>query len=330
MVVGLTYDLRSDYLKMGYSEQETAEFDRDDTIDAIEKTIQSLGFETERIGNIYALTGQLNQGKKWDIVFNICEGMFGIGRESQVPALLEAFKIPYVFSGPVVLSLTLHKALTKRVVRDAGILTPDFYVVSSEKDIADIQMPFPLFAKPLAEGTGKGIDGKSVLNNEKELKNICVHLLNSHQQPVLVESFLPGREFTVGITGWGNKAKAVGIMEVVLKNEAEKDVYSYKNKEECESLVEYVSVTGQIAEDAIQLSLNAYRVLECLDAGRVDVRLDALSRPQFIEINPLAGLHPEHSDLPILCSLNGISYPNLMERIMRSATERYGLEYPRT
>jgi D-alanine-D-alanine ligase len=314
---------------MGYSEVETAEFDRDDTIEAIENTLQELGFETERIGNIMDLTGQLFTGKKWGMVFNICEGMHGIGREAQVPALLEAYRIPYVFSGPLTLSLTLHKAMTKRVVRDAGIATPDFFVVNSPSDIQWENLDFPLFAKPLAEGTGKGIDGKSVIYNNGDLKKVCLDLLKKHNQPVLVETFLPGREFTVGITGTGDKAEAVGIMEVVLKSEAEKDVYSYKNKEECESLVQYLPVKGTLASEAIELSLNAYRILECQDAGRADVRLDALGNPQFIEINPLAGLHPEHSDLPILCGLNGISYLRLMEKIMRSALERYGKEYPK-
>jgi D-alanine-D-alanine ligase len=328
MVVGLTYDLRSDYLKLGYSEQETAEFDREDTIDAIENAILRLGFKTERIGNVMALIRQLNDGRRWDIVFNICEGLYGIGREAQVPALLEAYRIPYVFSGPVVLALTLHKALTKRVVRDAGILTPDFVVIDEITQTDDVYLDYPLFAKPLAEGTGKGIDSKSVVNNRAELKKLCSELLEKYKQPVLVESFLPGREFTVGITGTGNNARVVGVMEVSLNNEAEKDVYSFKNKEECETLVKYIPLKGKLADEAISLSLKAYRVLECLDAGRVDVRLDAQGRPQFIEINPLAGLHPEHSDLPILCSLHGISYLQLMEQIMRSALERNQMNYP--
>ena len=121
MKIGLTYDLRSEYLKMGYSELETAEFDRDDTIEAIESTLHELGYETERIGHAKQLAKALTTGKRWDLVFNIAEGLHGIGREAQVPALLDLYEIPYTFSDPLVMSLTLHKGLTKRVLRDAGV-----------------------------------------------------------------------------------------------------------------------------------------------------------------------------------------------------------------
>jgi D-alanine-D-alanine ligase len=330
MIVGITCDLRSEYLKMGYSKEETAEFDREDTIEAIESALNKLGFKTVRIGNLKELMRQLNKGERWDIVFNICEGMHGIGREAQVPALLEAFCIPFVFSDSVTLSVTLHKAMTKRIVRDAGIPTPDFFVVREENDVSQCNLPFPLFAKPVAEGTGKGIGELSVIYSEEELKKSCLNLLSAFKQPVLVEEFLPGREFTAGITGSGKTAEVVGVMEIVLQNDAEKGSYTYNNKAEYEKLVQYKPVEGRLADEIIQLSLDAYKVLECLDGGRVDIRIDKSGKPQFIEINPLAGLHPVHSDLPILCRFNGISYTDLMERIMRSALKRYRLPFPET
>jgi D-alanine-D-alanine ligase len=322
MKVGLTYDLRSEYLKQGYTEEETAEFDREETIEAIESTLQKIGYQTERIGNIRQLAGALVAGKKWDIVFNICEGMYGIGREAQVPALLDAYNIPYVFSGPLVLALTLHKAMTKSVVRDAGVPTPAFHVVHSAADIANVKLQFPLFAKPLAEGTGKGVDTRSVISNASELEERCLYLLKQFKQPVLVEKYLSGREFTVGIVGTGDKARSVGVMEIILRDNAEKNVYSYVNKEECEELVEYKLVKGPVAEACEKVSLDAWRSLGCEDAGRVDVRHDDNGIPNFIEVNPLAGIHPEHSDLPILSTKNGISYPDLMKMIMDSAVKK--------
>jgi len=322
MKVGLTYDLRSEYLKQGYTEEETAEFDREETVEAIESTLNKLGYETERIGNIKQLAKELVFGKKWDIVFNICEGMHGIGREAQVPALLDAYQIPYVFSGPLVLALTLHKAMTKSVVRDAGVPTPAFHVVNRLSDIEEVALNFPLFAKPLAEGTGKGIDTNSVINNAEQLKERCTYLLNQFKQPVLVETYLSGREFTVGIVGTGDQARSVGVMEIILNEKAEKNVYSYVNKEECEELVEYVLVKGPVAEECEKVSLDAWRALGCEDAGRVDVRHDNQRIPNFIEVNPLAGIHPEHSDLPILSTKNGISYPELMKMIMDSAIQK--------
>lgn len=320
--VGLTYDLRSEYLRMGYSEEEVAEFDFDETVDAIEQTLSNLGYQTIRIGTVRQLAAALVAGDKWDIVFNICEGMYGIGREAQVPALLDAWNIPYVFSDPLVLSLTLHKAMTKRVVRDAGIPTADFRVVYSAEETANVDLDFPLFAKPLAEGTGKGIDGNSVISNPEELLTVVNDLLTRFNQPVLVERFLSGREFTVGITGTGNNASVTGTMEILLNERAEKDVYSYLNKEECDSYVEYKAPEREIAERCEKVALDAWRLLECQDGGRVDIRCDEKGEPNFIEVNPLAGLHPVHSDLPILSRLNGISYPELIERIMSSALEK--------
>ncbi|HOI74809.1 MAG TPA: ATP-grasp domain-containing protein [Syntrophales bacterium] len=322
LTVGLVYDLRDDYLAEGYSEEETAEFDRAETIDAIEATLRSLSYRTDRIGHARSLVGRLAAGARWDLVFNIAEGLRGYGRESLVPALLEAYGIPYVFSDPLVLSLTLHKGMCKRVVRDLAIPTPDFAVVEKEADIAAVGLPFPLFVKPVAEGTGKGITGESVIHSPGALERICRRLLGAYGQPVLVERFLPGREFTVGVVGTGEEAETVGVMEVLLLAEAEKEVYSYINKEYCERLVRYRLADDGEARRAAAVALAAWRGLGCRDGGRVDIRSDERGEPHFMEVNPLAGLHPEHSDLPILCTLGGISYRDLLGRIMDSALRR--------
>jgi D-alanine-D-alanine ligase len=322
MTIGLTYDLRQDYLAAGYSDEQTAEFDRPDTIDAIERGLIALGHETRRIGNVKSLVQRLASGERWDMVFNICEGMFGLGREAQVPALLDAFQIPYTFSGPLVLALSLDKALTKRVVRSLGVATPDFAVVAAPEDIAIVDLPFPLFAKPLAEGTGLGIDAKSKIDSRSQLSAVCRELLKKFKQPVLVETYLPGREFTVGIVGSGNAAEVIGVMEVFLRPEAEANAYSYVNKEKCEELVKYMLAPEDAAGPCRELALRAWRGLGCLDAGRIDVKMDRNGAVNFIEVNPLAGLHPEHSDLPIICSLAGVTYQTLMKRIMASASGR--------
>ena len=163
MLVGITYDLRDEYLKEGFTEEETAEFDKEETIEGIENALIKAGFKTERIGHVRNLAKLLVEGKKWDIVFNISEGMYGLAREAQVPCLLDAYNIPYVFSDGLVLALSLHKGLTKRVIRDAGLATPDFAIVETIGDVDDIKLKYPLFAKPVAEGTGKGISGLSYI-----------------------------------------------------------------------------------------------------------------------------------------------------------------------
>jgi D-alanine-D-alanine ligase len=319
MKVGITYDLREDYLKQGFTMEETAEFDKQDTIDAIELAVQKGGFETEKIGNVKALCQQLVEGKTWDIVFNICEGFYGIGREAQVPAILDAYNIPYVFSDPLVMALTLHKGMTKSVIRDAKIPTADFFVVHSPAEIKKINIPYPLFVKPVAEGTGKGINAKSIIVTYQQLEEMVSYLLSTFKQPVLVEKFLSGREFTVGMIGTGDKAHSIGVLEVLLRQNAEQNVYSYFNKEEYKTVVEYKLVKEPIALACEKVAINSWKVLNCQDGGRVDLRCDENGIPNFIEVNPLAGLHPINSDLPILASKNGISYEELIKMIMQSA-----------
>jgi D-alanine-D-alanine ligase len=325
MTVGLTYDLRSEWLAQGYSELETAEFDREETVAAIETAVRNEGFATERIGNYRGLMAALAAGRRWDLVFNFCEGMYGLGREALVPALLDAYRIPYTFSDPVVLAVSLHKGLAKRVVRDAGVLTPDFAVVEDAADVERVAIRYPLFAKPLAEGTGKGITPLSRIENAEALRSVCQGLLSTYRQPVLVEEYLPGREFTTGIVGTGADARVVGTMEVIFLETAEPHAYTYVNKEYCDDRVRYRLAEGADAEGCARVALQAWRALGARDGGRIDIRMDVQGRPCFIEVNPLAGLHPVHSDLPIICTLAGVGFQDLIGQIVASARKRAGV-----
>ena len=321
MNIGLTYDLRTDYLKEGYSMEETAEFDKEETIVSLEGALNNLGHQTERIGHARKLMQELLAGKRWDIVFNICEGMYGDSRESLVPALLDAYQVPYVFSGAVILGISLNKAFAKQIIRDAGINTPPFLVVNQPDDVKRCQLTYPLFAKPIAEGTGKGIEDRSVINTAEQLAEMCQYLLNKFKQPVLVEEYLPGREFTVGVVGNGTDARVVGAMEVIY-GDGVNDIYSYDNTETYAGRIQDTPVTGDWLEQSTDISLKAWNTLNANDGGRVDVRVDRYGKISFIEINPLAGLNPVHSDLPILCRMNGIEYPELIGMIMDAAIKR--------
>lgn len=325
MKVGITYDLRQDYLDQGYKPEETAEFDKIETIDNIDNALKNLGFETERIGNIKSLVKKLAEGQRWDIVFNIAEGMYGLARESQIPALLDAYKIPYTFSDSFMLGICLHKGITKTLVRNLGLSTPDYYIVKTEKDIDNINLPFPLFAKPAAEGTGKGINAASRINTKEELQKVCINLLEQFKQPVLVETYLTGREFTVGIVGSEENSKVIGVMEINLNEKAEKHAYSYNNKENYEELVSYEIIKGEIANKCAELALKAWKGLHLRDAGRLDIMLDGKGIPNFLEVNPLAGLNPITSDLPMMCGKLGITFQELIDMIMKSALRRINL-----
>jgi D-alanine-D-alanine ligase len=326
MKVGFTYDLRDDYLAAGYGAEETAEFDRPVTIAGIADALGALGHDVVRIGSLPGLVGRLAAGERWDLVFNIAEGMAGFGREVQVPALLDAYGIPYTFSGPMVLSLTLHKALTKLVVREAGLPTPDFAVVHRPEEAAQVRLRYPLFAKPVAEGTGKGIGPDSRVGDPAELAAICRRLLDRYDQPVLVETFLPGREFTVGIVGTGTAARGLGVMEVVFTDRAGTDIYGYGIKQDYEGRVEYRLADDGPARQAGEVALAAWRALGCRDAGRIDLRCDPAGNPAFLEVNALPGLNPVDSDLPIMCRLGGTGFGELIRDIVASARARSGRE----
>ena len=258
-------------------------------------------------------------------MFNIAEGMHGIGREAQVPALLDLYRVPYTFSDPLVLSLTLHKGLTKRVVRDAGVATADFLVAERPEDAAAVPFAPPWFIKPVAEGTGKGITPASIVRDREALAPACAQLLARYCQPVLIEPYLPGREFTTGIVGTGARAEVLGTIEVQLLDSAEPGLYSYANKEGWRTRVRYRLLRPEddpVVAAAEATALAAWRALGCRDGGRVDLRCDTHGRPLFLEVNPLAGIHPDHSDLPIICRLRSIPYRELIRRIVDSARIR--------
>lgn len=321
--VGMTYDLRSDYLALGYREEEVAEFDADVTINALEKTIRELGHTPVRIGNAKTLCARLCAGERWDLVFNIAEGMGGRNREAQIPSLLEVYSIPYTFSDPLVCAVTLDKAVAKRIVQSYGLRTPRFCVVHTPGDCQQAALEYPLFAKPVAEGTGKGIDKRSMVESPAQLHDLCLALLNRHNQPVLVEEYLPGREFTVGILGAGSDARVLGTMEVTFRPHAQTSIYSFEMKEKCDEYVDYSRPARTPEVLAVEkLALDSYRALEVRDAGRVDIRMDRNGCPAFMEVNPLPGLNPGHSDLPMIATQEGMSYKELIGSIIDNASRR--------
>jgi D-alanine-D-alanine ligase len=212
-----------------------------------------------------------------------------------VPALLEAYGVPVVFSDPLTLALTLDKAWTKHIVRSAGVPTPDFAVIETAADLAAVNLPFPLFVKPIAEGSGKGVNERSRVNSRNELR----------------------------ATGTGVDAAALGVMEIKPTAKGTQSGYSYENKEHWEDRVTLHLVDDSEARQAADVALAAWRVLRCRDGGRIDVRSDGEARPQFLEVNPLAGLNPHHSDLCFLAGFKGLTYQDLIGLIMTSFLKRH-------
>jgi len=273
MLIGLTFDLRSDYESLenveAYPPDFLGEFDSQETIDQLQKTIIGLGYECVQIGNLFKLLVVLqgNQPKP-DLIFNIAEGLHGRSREAHIPSILEAFNIPFTFSDTLTNAMCLDKGISKHMLLSCGLPTAPFKIVKkidliTEDSLSDLS--FPLFVKPIHEGTSKGINESSITNDTNSLLEAISHLIHTYKQPVLVEEFLPGREFTVGVLGTDLNARVLGIVEIILLDKSSR-VYGYQTKEECESLVEYVALNRSIR--------NYSGVKQCWGEGRVGKSID--------------------------------------------------------
>jgi len=302
------------------------EFDSRETIDALAASLAALGHEVERVGRGTELARRLAAGERWDLVFNIAEGVAGRSREAQVPALCELFGQPYTFSDPLTCALTLDKPLAKRVVRDHGLPTAPFAVIQEPSESAAVDLPPPLFVKPAAEGSSKGISARSKVECREDLAATAQELLATFRQPLLVEPFLPGRELTVGVVGNGDRARPVAVMEVAIVAGDDREAYTALVKGDFEARVSYRLLDGEpLGARAREVALGAYLALGCRDAARIDLRCDASGEPQFLEANPLPGLNPHSGDLPIMSRLAGLSHAELLGRIVGAARERWGI-----
>ncbi len=322
--VGLTFNLKRVKPHHPNDDDREAEFDSRTTVDAIAGAIVSLGHdvvELEATPELPLIIGST----PLDVVFNIAEGIHGRNRESQVPAILELLDIPYVGSDPATLSICLDKVLAKKMVRQAGIFTADFMVLRTGNERLPRELHFPVIIKPIAEGSSKGVAGMNVVQDETALKAVARELLARYHQPVLVEEYLSGREFTVGLLG-ENRPKVLPPMEICFNDKGNPwPIYAFEHKLDVNDAVSY-QVPAKI-DRSLQKSLehtarSVFMALGCRDVARVDLRLDAKGRVNFIECNPLPGLTPGWSDLCIIGEAAGMDYRTLIGEIMAPAIRR--------
>lgn len=327
--VGITYNLRKDYSwREDLPIDSYEEFDSEETVDAICEVLESEGHEVLKLGGGIGLLDRLRASPP-DIVFNIAEGIGGRNREAHIPALLEFLNIPYTGSDPLTLSLTLDKSMAKKVVRSEGIPTPLFKKVDTMEDLQGLDLRFPLFVKLCYEGSSKGVRLDSKIPDAALLKEKVKWLLETYGPPVLVEEFVSGPEFTVGILGNSNPT-VLGVMQIeVIGKAPDEAIYSLEVKREWEAKVRYhcpPPIPPELKTRIEEVALGAYRALECRDVSRVDIRVGSDGVPYFLEINPLPGLSPVYGDLPIMAGRMGWEYRQLVQAIFHHALERYGME----
>jgi len=305
--VGITYNLRKDFsLREDEPIDSFEEFDSEETIDAIRQVLESDGHEVFKLGGGIGLIDRLRTSPV-DIVFNIAEGTGGRNREAHIPSLLEFLNIPYTGSDPLTLSLTLDK-------------------VETLKDLQGLDLHYPLFVKLCYEGSSKGVRLDSKVFTPSLLEEKVRWLLETYGPPVLVEEFVAGPEFTVGILG-NSDPTVLGVMQIEIKGSPpEEAIYSLEVKREWEERVRYhcpPPIPDDLKRSIEEVALKAYRALDCRDVSRVDIRVGTDGIPYFLEINPLPGLSPVYGDLPIMASRMGWEYGQLVKTIFHHALKRY-------
>jgi len=326
-VIGVTFNLKGDPLEDGEPPDSHAEFDSESTINAVADALRAYGHHPVLIQADETAYRKI-RGRRLDIVFNLAEGIRGESRESQIPAMLEMLGIPYTGSGVLTLALTLDKPLTKKVLAYHGIPTAKFKVFKCEKNVDARGFSFPVFAKPSHEGSSMGISPGCVCRNVAELRAEVKRLSAVYDQPVLVEDYLPGREFTVAILG--NKSPVIfPIMEINFDAvpECHGRIYSRQFKVDWSEDIYYMCpapLSPELEQQLKDTALKTYRVLGCRDLSRVDLRLDKNGVPNVMEINPLPGMAPGFSDYPRIAEKGGWAYPELVNGILESALRRLG------
>jgi D-alanine-D-alanine ligase len=321
-----------------------ADFDHIETIDSIRAALETDGHQTVFIQADADLPYAIKKAKP-DICFNIAEGLGGDAREAQVPALLEMLRIPYTGSRVLTNGISLDKTLTKRIWRDRRLPVAPFQEFTIGDEPLRPELKFPLFVKPAREGTGMGVDTKAITNNEKELRERAMYIINTYQQPALVETFLPGREFTVGIMGradaklysrhpeWYEKDgfHRFPILELDMSRSVTPNIYSQESKSKEvgeEGAPDYVcpaNIDPELEKKLKHFALRAHQLLYALDISRTDIRLDDEGNPRLLEINTLPGLTPNYSDLCLQCAAEGIRYEDLILEILYLGASRWDM-----
>lgn len=311
-----------------------AECDSDETIEAVSAAL-CREYEVIAVESDQNSFERLKRAQT-DLVFNIAERLLGPNRESHIPLLCEILDIPYTGSDPLTLGICLDKSRAKEILTYHGIPTPEFWVVESAQDVPE-GVIFPAIVKPCYEGSSKGIFNHSVVEDRKQLVDCVGKVISAYKQPALIERFLAGREFTVGVLGNHPRREVLPIIEIDYSDlpSGAAPIYSYEAKwiwDRPEDPLQIFRCPADIS-DALrqrieQLVLQTCRVLRVLDWGRIDVRLDENGEPHVLEVNPLPGILPNMEDnscLPKAARAAGYSYTDLILRVVDEALARYGM-----
>lgn len=326
LLLGLVFDVRSHKIPEGRPGDLWAEHDSKETILAVEEALSSGGNRVIPIGSSKQLLAKLNS-LKCDIVFNMAEGVSGRNRESEVPVLLDILGIPYSGSDALTLSIALDKIFSKKIFMYHNIPTPRYFECAGDGRVAFPKgFNFPFIVKPRYEGSAKGIGPDSVVREIASLEKQVNKIIKRYRQPALVEEFIDGWEFTVGIIG---NEKPVVLPVVQRHVEIETCLSSHIFDKTCadrQSLRyrDLLDIDAGLEREIKSMALAAFTGLECRDFARIDFRVDAKKHVYILEINPLPSLSRDDY-FAMVAELMGISYERMINMMFEAALDRYGL-----
>lgn len=309
------------------------------------------GFDCELMGlhglDLDRLLGRLRHDPP-DLVFNLCESLNGDTRnEVVVPAVLDMLRVPYTGPGPLALALCLDKQRAKQVLIQHGIPTPDYRVIRSVAELPEGDsgpdphalrtLGYPQFVKLLREDASIGIEASNLVQDVGALVRRARELLLEHRQPVLVETYVEGREVNVTVLGNGSEARVLPLHEIDFARlpPDRPRVLTYAAKWD-EKHVDYIGtvpirmtdIPPRVERVIHDVALRCFHALGLSDYGRVDLRLDAGGRPWVIDVNPNCDLSPD-AGLPRTARSVGLDYPQIIGRICELAWRRHVGDHPR-
>ncbi len=294
------------------------------TVKGIEKALLSKGYKVSLIPASLDLLQRIAEIKDLDVIFNACTGITNKRQQANVVAMLELQDVPFVGSSLSTHILGLHKQISKRLFRSVNIPTPNFQVFYTGDEEINNSLKYPLIVKPEHEGSSLGISNDSVVFNEDDLRKKVAEVINVFKQPALVEEFVRGREFTVGVLG-NDDPEVLPILEILYGNKEGLMTVDIKAKDsvgqQCPA-----NISEELVDQIKDYAKKAYKALNCHEYARIDVRLDENNVPNFIEINTLPGLQPDYSDFPKMAKVAGYSYEDLIDKMVRLAIERANKE----
>ena len=324
LAIGLTYNLKRTQADLNGDNDSESEFESETTLQAISSALESLGHRVQRIENTPDLPRTI-LNSHLDLIFNLAEGFRGRAREAQVPAFLDLIGIEYTGSDAATLVVCLDKFLAKQVVQQAGVHTPASFILSKETDLIPNPLKYPVIIKPLLEGSSKGIHPHSVVLNSEDLKRVALNSMKKYQQAVLVEEYISGRELTVGVLQ-DQTTTLLPPLEIIFRNKKiNHPIYTFEHKQNFHPDIE-IEVPAKLTETELkyvqETTLKCFTALGCRDIARMDFRLSEEGFLYFIECNPIPGIAPDWSDLCQITRAAGISYVELIQRILAPAIKR--------